>query len=129
MLWVNMESEEIKGDSKYAFEKFNMAVYLLAIGQGSIKERLSSAYYEIAPVQDQDIPFSMKSDFKWIMHELTKKPSKNIKVIRDGRVVEESLGKLMSTLRFMRKAKAVQIAKKICELEDKLRTETQNSIF
>jgi hypothetical protein len=56
----------------YAKDKFNYAVYLLAVGPGDVRSRLKRAFIDFKPVQDQDIPDDLLEDFRSIVKELKK---------------------------------------------------------
>jgi len=92
----------------YALEKFNQAVYLLAVGPGDVRSRLKRAFLEFHPVQEKDIPDDLLEDFRWIMRELTKREP----VAKEGRVV--------ATLERMQNRTGVKIAEKICYLAARL---------
>lgn len=94
----------------YAREKFEMAVYQLATGRGEIKGRLMEAFNEIVPLTEKDIPKELVDDYRWIVSELTKNPPKIIKILRDGKVHEESTGRVGATVPFMRINKAIEVA-------------------
>lgn len=107
------------GDLQYAVEKFSHAVYALAVDPGPIKDRLFSAFLEFCPVSERDIPPELLSDFCWIRNELTKREASKTALV-EGRVVVRVEGRVGATLRTMRTQKAVAIARRICELAQKL---------
>ena len=92
----------------YAREKMIEALSVLATHPGGIKERLSQASLRFLPI-GEDIPEPFRSDFGWIAGELTKLPS------------EEGEGAVEATLSAMLEEHAVEIARRIDELEYKLR--------
>ncbi|MFL7813301.1 MAG: hypothetical protein AB8I40_06445 [Anaerolineales bacterium] len=105
---------------RYAREKLGVAVWKLATGIDGIKDRLSDAYIELAIIQESDLPIEFVIDWKEIRNDLTSGKMQYITQVKDGKLVKEPVGKLASTLRFMRKKKAVDIAKRICHLEARL---------
>ncbi len=57
----------------YVWEKFFVAVHSLAGGQGSIKERLFSAYISaLIRLKPDDLPREMQQEFSMLQEELTK---------------------------------------------------------
>lgn len=109
------------GDPSYAQDTLEFAIYLLAIGKGDIKERLISAFTHLAPVTRADFPPELQKDFDWIVHSLTKNETKYERRLRDGEFVQESTGTLLATVRYMRHAKAIEIAKRMYELNERLK--------
>lgn len=105
----------------YALEKLAMAEYALAIGKGKLKDRLFEAYQELSSLQEHDLPEVFRSDFQWIKQTLTERPAKSFTVLRNGKSVQESTGRLGATLRYMRIEKAVEIAEQIYNLHARLR--------
>jgi hypothetical protein len=107
----------------YAAEKFGMAVYILATDKSPIKGRLMEAFVELAILNVNDIPKALQDDFKWVMGVLTKNKPKTIRVIRQGKVLEESTGRSGATIPFLRIEKATEVAKRICDIEARLQNE------
>jgi hypothetical protein len=48
----------------YAHEKLNAAIYDLAVGTGSIRERLSAASDEFGPLTENDFPLDYRDRWK-----------------------------------------------------------------
>ncbi|MGA9836400.1 MAG: hypothetical protein WBQ26_03695 [Gemmatimonadaceae bacterium] len=88
-----------------AAEQLDQAVYYLAIGQDEIRGRLRLAGPELLRVPTTDLDPEIKEDFEAVIHDLTWKG------VRDG-----CESPLASTLFGMRKAKAMEIAKRIWAL-------------
>lgn len=116
-----MEEQSASGDPLYALEKLESAVFILTIGAGTIRERLYEACREFGPVTEEDFPPLLRADFQGIITQLTKSPPKVIRVVRNGRLVEESVGAIPSSLSGMRISKLQAIARRLCELTDRLR--------
>ncbi len=93
----------------YSLEKFDQAVYLLAVGPGDVRSRLKRAYIEFWAVQEKDIPGDLLEDFRWIKKELTKREP----VAKEGSVI--------ATLEKMQNRTGVKIAERICYLAARLK--------
>jgi len=104
----------------YAREKLGGAVRELATGVEEIKVRLANAFIELAILQESDFPAELVELYKSIHHELTRGKMQYYPAIKDGELVKVPSGKLYSTLRYMRKAKAQEIARQILELKERL---------
>jgi len=105
---------------RYAREKLGVAVWKLATGLEGIKTRLADAYVELGILQESDLPPDLVDEWKRIKADLTSgKLQYEIKVI-GAELVEQPIGLLLSTLRFMRKKKAEDIARRICALKAEL---------
>ena len=104
----------------YARSKLGGAIWKLATGIGEIKSRLSDAYIELAIIQDGDLPEDLSEEWKMIKRDLTNGKMKYRADIKDGKIVEVPVGRLASTLRYMRKKKAEDIAIRICLLKSKV---------
>lgn len=107
------------GNQFYAEEKFRMAVFLMATGRGKLRERLNVAFCEFQSVSIADLPENLREDYEWIKESLTNKPAKQRALVQ-GKLVEEWEGRIGATLAHMRYKKAEEIARRICELADKL---------
>lgn len=108
-------------DRQYARKQFHLAVYALATGPGTIKERLLEASCYLAMVQPGHLPRDLRDEFARLMAILTKNSAKTVTTVRFGRPVTESTGSLGATIPFMRKATAVMVAQTICAIEARLR--------
>ncbi len=98
-------------DPFYALGKFADAVYTLATSPGDVKERLYEIFQILLPVQVDDLPPALRADHKWVIDTLTKK--------RDP--YGGGYGDLIATLKGMHKTTGVAIAKRIVDLEARLR--------
>lgn len=105
----------------YAREKLGVAVYKLATGIEGIKARLAAVYIELVILQAEDFPAHLVSEWRAIKTELTKGKMKYHTVVQNGELVEEHLGKLYSTVPYLRLEKAQRIAERIYNLEHELR--------
>jgi hypothetical protein len=105
----------------YACEKLGLAVWKLATGMGDIKGRLADAYIEIAILQETDFPPELREPWKHIRSELTRGKLMYETRLKNGQLEEVSIGRLASTLRYMRKIRAQRIAEQICDLESRLK--------
>jgi len=101
----------------YACEKLGVAVWKLATGVGELKERLADAFIEIAILNEADFPQELREKWKQIYSGLTCGKMQYETRAKNGQLVKEPIGKLYSTLRYMRKNKAQRIAQQICSLE------------
>lgn len=117
----------MKRDYNYATDKLGMAIYILSTDKSPIKGRLMEAFTELVMLNVKDFPEPLQNDFKWIMSALTKNEAKTIRVIRDGRLHEESTGRSGATIPFMRIDKAAEVAKRICYLEARLQNEYKDA--
>ena len=104
-----MAADVPKGDSGYAAEKLGMAVYRLATGHGRIRDRLYDAFMVFHPVNDRDIPPPLLPLWREVRDGLTCKSAKHPRE-----------GAINATLRGMRTEEAERIARRICELADRL---------
>lgn len=123
---VTIIREESRGQNKldpqfsYARGNLGAAVWKLATGKNGIKARLADAFIEIAILQESDFPPELCSYWRQIRSDLTSGKMQYNKVVRGGELVEVPVGRLYSTLRFMRLKKAQRIAEQICDLEARL---------
>lgn len=106
---------------EYAREKLGTAVRKLATGKGEIKARLSDAYVELAILQMGDLPEEYWKELHAIRQELTHGKMQYETRVVEGELVERPMGKLPSTLRYMRLNRAQKIAERICALEAKVK--------
>jgi len=104
----------------YAAEKLDAAVRKLAVGTESIKARLADAYIELAILQETDFPAELVGEWRRILTDLTSGKMQYSTEVRDGQIVRVPVGLLYSTLRYMRKRKAAEIAQRILDLKAKL---------
>ncbi len=98
-------------DPFYALGKFADAVYTLATSPGDVKERLQQAFLFLLPVRVDDLPPALRANHKWVMDTLTKKHDP----------YGSANGDLLATLKGMHKTTGVAIAKRIVDLEARLR--------
>jgi hypothetical protein len=89
------------GDPSYAAEKFSLAVDALATGPGPIKDRLHSAFIEICPVSERDIPEGLLADYRRVRAELTRREARG-RAAMEGAVVDRLEGRVGATLPTMR---------------------------
>ena len=54
------------GEILHVYDKFCKAVHLLAVGEGTVIERLPEACREFSAVRANEFPESLRSDFEWI---------------------------------------------------------------
>ncbi len=101
----------------YIQEKLSNAVYVLAVGEGDVRERLVSAFIACITLKPKDFPPEFQKDWEWVLQQLTKYGP----IVRDdGSVFRGSVENTMS--RIKRKTGA-KIARKIYELHDHLNSE------
>jgi hypothetical protein len=110
----------------YAREKLGVAVWKLATGTGSIKARLADAFIELAILQESDLPPQLRIQWKRIRSDLTSGKMQYNTVARDGKLVSVPVGRLYSTLRYMRLNRAKSIAERICRLRENLDSYSEN---
>ena len=109
-----------QGDPWYALDKLRAAIWKLATGAEGIKARLADAYIELAIIQEADLPPGVCECWKEIKSDLTRGKMQYESHVMAGELVQQPVGLLYSTLRYMRKDKATDIAKRICMLEAEL---------
>ncbi len=68
----------------------------LAIGKGDVRERLRSAFKLLRMLREEEVPEEMKSDFSWIMRQLTRHGPE---VGPDGTVYKTAVDHTMSRIR------------------------------
>jgi hypothetical protein len=56
----------------YAIEKLTNALRILAAHKGDARERVAHAYIACAYLTEKDFPEKLRSDWRWIEHEVTK---------------------------------------------------------
>ena len=120
-----MRMADIDETCLYAREKLGVAVWKLATGEGEIKSRLADAALELTVLQSGDLPADLEEDWLQIRADLTSGKMQYVRAVRDGALVKEQIGLVKSTLRYMRKDKAVDIAKRICTLEAQLQERSE----
>lgn len=108
-LWDWDQSTVVCSRHRYAKEKLAIAVESLTLGPGKIQERLASAFMSFHVLSAADFPGPLGDHMKWILAELTSKPS-----------LYPQQGSLNATLGSMRKERAVAIAQRIVDLRDAL---------
>jgi hypothetical protein len=104
----------------YAEEKFGLAVHVLAVGTGSIKDRLAEAFQELVALGPSELPACLRDDLAWIRESLTSRPAKTQRIFRAGEIVAVSGGRLNATLATMRVARAAEIAERIFNVHSRL---------
>ncbi len=97
--------------ARYASECFSKAVFALATGTGSIRERLHAASIGFAPLHEEDIPDDLRGEYQAILDALTKKEP-----------LLQSEGRVRATLRGMHLKRAQRIAVMIWNLNVRLDT-------
>src|SRR5436190_2797707 len=93
----------------YVWEKLYTAVNILITGQGTIQERLGSAYADsLIRLRGgtNDIPTELRSDFDQLERALTREPA------------EGDEGTIMATIRVMEADEAVRLAETILHMFD-----------
>ena len=104
---ANPSLEGTMADKFYAKEKMGVAVWILATSPGRIKERLFGSAIEVCIVEDA-MPPAYLSEYESIVRSLNSQPAQ----------AEE--GTINATLAVMDEDQAVDIAKRICELDSKI---------
>jgi hypothetical protein len=118
---IKIVHEEIhRGDARYALEKLRRATWKLATGAEGIKARLADAYIELAIIQEADLPPEVLDHWKAIKADLTRGKMQYEPRIVGDELARKPVGRLCSTLRYMRIEKATDIAKRIWDLETEL---------
>jgi hypothetical protein len=98
-------------DPFYAMGKLAEAVHALATDPGDVRSRLYRAYLCLLAVRADDLPLALRQDFEWVMEMLTRRESR----------YPGLEGDLLATLRNMRNSTGVKIAKRIIQIESRLR--------
>jgi hypothetical protein len=118
---INIIYENIENDSiRYAGEKLGIAAWKLATGTEGIKTRLADTFIEIAILKETDFPIELRDLWRQIYLDLTCGKMQFETRIENGKMIKVPVGRLYSTLRYMRKDKAQKIAQQILDLEAKL---------
>lgn len=81
----------------------------LAVGEDDVRWRLRDAYLVLHTIQPTRFPTPLQPHFRWVLESLTAK---------EERMPGE--GRLMATLRTMRKSTGGKIARRILEIADAL---------
>jgi hypothetical protein len=93
----------------YAREKFANAVYWLTTAPHSLPDRLLGALVEFIPIEpDLDLPENMRLEFVNLRRQVTRELAK------------ENEGTIVATLEIMSVDEAVEIARKIYDLETRI---------
>ena len=79
------------------------------MASGDIRDRLFAAYRQFAPLQEEDLPRHMRATFRKIRLELTKEQPVGLE------------GTLVATRRAMQIPRARQLARRLWNLEQRLR--------
>ncbi len=96
--------------SYYTVEKLTTALSCLATHPGDVRERLTSAFIVLHTLKEEDFPLEHREEWRWVIKEVTKYgPLLNHKD-------EVWMGSVKNTMRRVRKATGVKIAKKIYDL-------------
>jgi hypothetical protein len=104
------------GDSGYALQKLELSVIDLAVGEGDVRSRLSSVYYEhLHVLKEHDFPDKFKREWASIIKALNDKGPKSDE---DGVVY---VGSLLNTLNRIRNKTGSKIASDIVLLSQNLR--------
>lgn len=111
-----VHEEACRGDPWYALEKLRHAIWKLATGAEGIKARLADAYIELVIIQEPDLPPDVRKRWKEIKSDLTRGKMLYESRVVAGELVQMPVGLLYSTLRYMRKEEAIDIARRICDL-------------
>ncbi len=112
----------------YACEKLGVAVWKLATGWGTLRERLQDAAIELLILQETDFPDDLVAKWKTLIRDLTKGKMKYRRVIKDGELVPEPIGLVASTVGYARKYTLQDLARRICGLESEMDHRYQQSI-
>ena len=103
----------MQGLHSYALEKLEAAVRALAIGPGDVRSRLWDAFMVFNPLKEAHFPDNLKSDYRWVMSQLTKYGPEG-----EGK---RKKGSVQVSLSRMRNSTGVEIAKRLLYLRDRLR--------
>lgn len=52
-------------------EKFNAAVYYLAVGEGNVRARLRHAYAQLRRLREDEVPAPLRAEWRSILNALT----------------------------------------------------------
>jgi len=101
----------------YAWEKLFSALLIL-ISEGSLKERLASAYMDaLIRLEPSDLPKDMRKEFQILSENLTKAEP------------EGDEGKVIATINSMSDLEVVQLAEKILDLYERYRTRIIDDVW
>jgi hypothetical protein len=92
----------------YANEKFTNAIHLMATSPSSLRDRIYGAYFHFHPLQPKELPEDLRTDFEWILQQLTKYDA------------ESDEGKVRASLNKLDDATIQDVADKIAHIYDML---------
>ena len=95
-------------------EKFNAAIYRLAVGEGDVRDRLRGAYRYLQMLSERDVPPHLRKELASILTSLTRYGPE---VDSDGSVYRKSIDHTLSRIR---NSTGRKIAKQICALAREL---------
>ena len=88
-------------------EKFNAALYYLAVGEGDVRARLRLAYAQLRRLRAQEVPQQLREEWKAILEALT---ARGPQLGPLGHLHQDALE---HTLRHMRNATGRKLAERI----------------
>ena len=91
-------------------EKFQAALYRLAVGEGDVRQRLRGAYRYLRMLSEEEVPVDLRTEWRSIQDALTRR-GPDIAV--DGTVYKNSID---NTLAHMRNVTGRRIAERIYAL-------------
>ena len=115
----------------YELTQFGRAVYTLATGEGDVRERLLIVFQgDLATLTPERLPNKVREDFIWVKNQITKFDEKydgyNSKFkTEDGSLDYLMHTKIEGTLYRIRNKTGAKIARKIYEIWEKLKEDSQ----
>ena len=105
----------MKPDYIYTYEKLLQAERSLALGEGDMRSRLSSAFLCFHTLMETDFPEDLKPEYRWIMSKLTaREPYYDY----EGKV---QVGSVARSCQSMRNKTAASIDERLLHLKDKIK--------
>lgn len=98
------------GPARYADQLLSQTLDTLATSPGDVRSRLLAAYSIFHPLTSEHFPESLRSDFDWVIKQLTKREPY---INSEGEVKK---GSVQVSLEHMRNSTGVKIATKLLKL-------------
>jgi hypothetical protein len=105
-------NKNFHGPANYANQQLSLAIRILAVGAGDIRQRLVQAYYQFHPLTPQHFPEHLREDFAWVMSQLTRYAPE---IDFEGKVQK---GAVEKTCQMIRRSTGVKIAERLLFLHD-----------
>jgi hypothetical protein len=104
------ESIETRSLAESVIERVYLAVEQLCVGQGDVRKRLITAVMTLLPLQEEEFPEELRSDFRWVISQSTRYKSE----------YPQYRGDLEATMSRIRNSTGEKIAKRIFTIYSRL---------